>query len=118
MASNTVFDLIRNRLHARVGIDPPPAPMSTHAWRASEWSHEFERLMKNRMLVGGCRYGSLGAHGKPKWDRISDAKARLVFLWLTNGSIPPASRMGGVRGGRGRQICPCQLFSWLQKKSR
>lgn len=39
--------------------------------RKTEWSPEFEQLMRNRLLQGGYRYGRLNAPGKPQYDRIA-----------------------------------------------
>ena len=39
--------------------------------RETEWCTEFERLMRNRLIMGSFRYGCLGEKGKPKWDRVS-----------------------------------------------
>lgn len=36
----------------------------------SEWSPRFEKLMRNRLLVGAFRYGKLNDPNKPEWDRI------------------------------------------------
>ncbi len=38
--------------------------------QASEWSPDFEHLMRNRLLIGSFRYGGLHAGGKPNYDRI------------------------------------------------
>lgn len=37
----------------------------------SEWSPEFELLMRNRLIVGAFRYGRLNESNKPQYDRIS-----------------------------------------------
>lgn len=44
----------------------------------SEWSSDFERLMRNRLLQGAFRYGRLGADGKPAWDRVQRAISCLL----------------------------------------
>jgi len=41
--------------------------------RETEWSADFERLMRNRLVMGAIRYGAIGAPGKPKYDRIGRA---------------------------------------------
>jgi hypothetical protein len=43
----------------------------------TEWSNEFERYMRNRLIVGAYRYGRLGAKGKPKYDCVGAIKARV-----------------------------------------
>ena len=44
---------------------------------ASEWSPEFERLQRNRLVLGALRYGRLGEREKGSWDRIPAACAAL-----------------------------------------
>ena len=45
--------------------------------RRTEWSPAFERLMRNRLLMGAFRYGRMGTPGKPVYDRISDIVRRV-----------------------------------------
>ena len=45
--------------------------------RYSEWSPEFEQLMRHRLLMGAFRYGKLHAIGKAKYDRPSDIIRRI-----------------------------------------
>lgn len=44
----------------------------------TEWSAKFERLMRNRLVMGAYRYGRLGDEYKPQYDRIDSAIARLM----------------------------------------
>lgn len=46
--------------------------------RISEWSKEFETLMRNRLIMGAFRYGKIKATGKPKYNRIDSVKKRLL----------------------------------------
>ena len=39
--------------------------------RRTEWSNQFELLMRNRLILGAVRYGKLGEPNKPKYDRMS-----------------------------------------------
>ena len=52
--------------------------------RKSEWSNEFEELMRNRLLLGALRYGKMGhgsiPEGKPKYDRCDSIRKRLKFF--------------------------------------
>lgn len=46
--------------------------------RESEWSEEFEKLMRNRLIMGGLRYGRLNAPGKPKFELIDSMYKRIA----------------------------------------
>lgn len=43
----------------------------------TEWSDEFEQLMRNRLVLGAFRYGLLGSTGKPTYKRVEDMIRRL-----------------------------------------
>lgn len=45
--------------------------------KVTEWSEEFEKLMRNRLIMGAIRYGRLKAKNKVKYDRISSIIKRL-----------------------------------------
>lgn len=51
--------------------------------KKTEWSIEFENLMRNRLLMGSIRYGKMGhgsiPKGKPKYDRCESIRKRLSF---------------------------------------
>lgn len=57
------------------------------ALQQSEWSPEFEHLMRNRLVMGALRYGRMGhgAHpvGKPVYDRAASIRRRLVLFERT-----------------------------------
>ena len=75
------FDIIRSRLLMRAGLaEPPPAPCPGRTiadLERSEWSPRFERLMRNRLVIGAMRYGLLHAPGKKRWDRGAGIRKRL-----------------------------------------
>lgn len=48
--------------------------------RQTEWSADFERLMRNRLVMGAIRYGKIGASGKPRYDRIGRAIKELALF--------------------------------------
>lgn len=86
-AMSTAHDLIRARLLARAGLVDRPAPKYTLAeLEASEWSPEFERLMRNRLIMGALRYGKLGAPNKTKYDRTK-SMARRLSLYQQTGNM-------------------------------
>lgn len=86
VSKKTNTELLREKVYARLGIDPLPEQVSPDRWRATEWCHEFERLCRNRMFMGGLRYGRLGAPGKPQFDRCKDIKRR-VSLYENSGNL-------------------------------
>lgn len=54
-----------------------PSPVDLESLRDSEWSGEFETLMRNRLLMGSIRYGKIHQQGKSKYDRVSSMTKRL-----------------------------------------
>ena len=52
--------------------------------RETEWSPMFEKLMRNRLLMGALRYGRMGhgniPKGKPVYDRVTSIEKRLGFF--------------------------------------
>lgn len=54
---------------------PPPVP-PLRELRETEWSPTFERLMRNRLVMGSLRYGRLRAPGKPSYNRISSVLSK------------------------------------------
>ena len=47
----------------------------------TEWSPEFEKAMRHRLVFGAIRYGRMGhggiPPGKPEYDRVASIRARL-----------------------------------------
>ena len=72
---NSVHDQLRADVHRRAGVDLGTASIAD--LRRSEWSPEFEQLMRNRLAMGAMRYGRLHAVGKPAYDRVPSMARRL-----------------------------------------
>lgn len=45
--------------------------ISLETMLSTEWSDRFEILLRNRLVVGGFRYGLLNEPNKPRYDRVS-----------------------------------------------
>ncbi|MBN8246231.1 MAG: hypothetical protein J0L84_02165 [Verrucomicrobia bacterium] len=71
--------IIRRRLLEQAGlVELPTARVSLPDLERSEWSHAFEQLMRNRLIMGALRYGCIGAVGKPDYDRVPSMQKRLA----------------------------------------
>ncbi len=77
-----ITDHIRGRLLLGV-IEQLPDLISL---RRSEWSNRFERLMRNRLLMGAYRYGLMHAQGKSEYDRCADINRR-IDLYTESGNL-------------------------------
>lgn len=51
---------------------------SLEALEMSEWFPGFERLMRNRLIMGALRYGRLHAPGKPAYNRVASIVRRAL----------------------------------------
>jgi hypothetical protein len=58
-------------------VDRWAKPVKYEDLAKTEWSPEFEELMRNRLVMGALRYGRLKAPCKKNWDRIPSIKRRL-----------------------------------------
>ena len=45
--------------------------------RKSQWSFTFEKLMRNRLIMGALRYGRMNQSGKPQYNVIPSMIKRL-----------------------------------------
>lgn len=74
-----VHRFISKHLHDWAGLNSQPlkTPWKLSDLERSEWSPNFEKLMRNRLLQGAVRYGKLHAPGKPQYDRVRGARKRL-----------------------------------------
>lgn len=87
MTDATEHDLLRARLLR--GIERTPIGDKREclaSLRLSEWSSEFERLMRNRLLMGRFRYGRMDRSDQRNYDRIGSAMKRLR-LYQASGNL-------------------------------
>lgn len=76
----TTFEFLRERLLMRAGLLPSPKPKFNFTdLEKSEWSPTFERLMRNRMLMGALRYGTMEEKRKVgrKWDLVGGIEKKI-----------------------------------------
>lgn len=72
MTTNTQW--LRQRIEERAfGRKIPPLD----ELRQTEWSEEFETLMRNRLLMGAFRYGPMAEKLKSKWKMLPSMRRRL-----------------------------------------
>lgn len=62
--------------------DNPPT-LDLKALYESEWSEEFENLMRNRLVLGAIRYGRLADTNRRRYDRIGNMIERLKIYQET-----------------------------------
>lgn len=70
---------MRNAWRRLAGLPEEEEPRRMPSYdeiRKSEWSPAFERLMRDRLVMGAFRYGLLNAEGKPQYDRIASIVKR------------------------------------------
>lgn len=73
-----IHDIMRERLLRKAGLGEVVKPKFTlDGLERSEWSPTFERLMRNRLIMGALRYGLLHDPNKRRWDRVGSIRKRL-----------------------------------------
>lgn len=82
MADKTVFEHIRDVQQRRDFPNeiarPDPAEL-----RKTQWNSEFENLMRNRMVFGAFRYGTLEENAGRRWDFLASINRRLDAYFET-----------------------------------
>ena len=77
-------DIMRQRLLERAGLIDKPEPKYTlRQLEKHQWSDKFELYMRNRLLMGGLRYGLMGEKGKPQYDSIASIRKRIELYEQT-----------------------------------
>lgn len=86
---NTRVDFIANLWRWAAGMPElpigEPERFDAAELARTEWSPRFERLMRNRLIVGAYRYGRLNAPGKPTYDRL-ESIAKRAREYVTTGN--------------------------------
>lgn len=76
---NHIRHSIMNSCNAIV-VDPS---MNLDRLRQTEWSSEFEKYMRNRMIQGSFRHGRLNGPDKSDYDRTAAIETRLSLYSKT-----------------------------------
>lgn len=63
--------------------EPKKKMPSIEELKKSEWSPEFEQLMRNRLLMGAFRYHLLHDPNRPAYDIISSIRKRITLYEKT-----------------------------------
>jgi hypothetical protein len=80
----SVHQILRERLLHRAGLfEFVLKPKWTLQQLENEWSPEFERFMRNRLMMGALRYGPLRRSSGSGYDYIGSAKERLDLYKAT-----------------------------------
>ena len=74
-----IHALHRQRLLEKAGViqKKKPVPLSLAELRKTEWSPEFEKLMRNRLLMGAFRYERLNSPNKSNYPTATEAIKRI-----------------------------------------
>jgi len=75
--------LIRRRLEDRAGLSSECKVPYSEDLKRTEWSYDFESLMRNRLVMGAMRYGRIGERNKPTYDRPKSIAKRLAAFVKT-----------------------------------
>lgn len=65
---------IRSRLLTTVDVAPQ---VSYDELKRTEWCPKFERLQRNRLIMGSFRYGRLYDKNRPRHDNVKSMRKRL-----------------------------------------
>ena len=80
MKHPSTHDILRDRLLSRCGLQELPQPKhSFEELQRTEWSPTFEQLMRNRLIMGALRYGTLEEkrHRPVPYDLIGAIKSKI-----------------------------------------
>lgn len=72
-----VTDHIRKHLLDTCGCIPVKKIAPLEELQQTEWSSEFEQLMRNRLIVGAIRYQRFNHPDKPNYNRIGAIERKL-----------------------------------------
>lgn len=78
----TTFEMIRLSILRKAGLEP----VDLEEVPRINWSPHFIQLMKNRMLMGFFRYGSIRSEDAKRYDNVGSAIKRLQ-KYMSDGNL-------------------------------
>lgn len=83
----TVFEHIRDHLLKGVPlIDYDKDVVTLDELKRTEWNREFEKHMRDRLIIGGLRYGRMGSGEKKQYD-FTGATERCMQRYRETGNL-------------------------------
>lgn len=73
----TITQHLRSHILETAGVFTPKSIPPLEELQKSEWSQQFEKYMRNRLIVGAIRYGLLNQPEKVKYNRVDSIRQRL-----------------------------------------
>ncbi|MCK5432933.1 MAG: hypothetical protein KAJ03_09325 [Gammaproteobacteria bacterium] len=88
MGSNsTVTDQLRAGLYNRLGVNTKYIQPGDYTnIKESEWSQPFEKLMRERLIMGAFRYGTMARKKKIDYDNAGSVLER-INLYIEDGNL-------------------------------
>jgi len=86
MSYQTDHDLLRNHILTNARIDVPTNRHELTDLLQTQWSSEFERLIRNRLLAGSYRYGKMNQDGKPTYN-CADSIIKRMKQYKQDGNL-------------------------------
>jgi len=83
----SLHDILRDKLlrKAKVIVDKPKPLISLAELQISEWSKDFETLMRNRLIIGNFRYGPFNKQNRST-KQVLDAIIKRSVEYLKTGN--------------------------------
>lgn len=84
MTSNMNDFFLMNLWRRSAGLpEIEKSDMSYENLRRTQWSDDFERKMRNRLIMGALRYGLMKSPDKPQYDRMTSIQKKVELYKQT-----------------------------------
>jgi len=82
----TIFNHLRESIYKQKGLFLPASHKPLYKLRKTQWNNKFEKLCRNRLILGGYRYGEFSTESSKSCTSVEDIKLRLD-LYLETGNL-------------------------------